>query len=500
MRRLVSVSSCLALWVAARVAQALTLDDFDQVSLIQLGASPQADSEEEESAAVYEAIADALSDNYNLSHSKHIWKFVSHQPYAPRLRGTGCLYLPTDDAWRSFYEWVEHPYPPLFAELIKNAYDPQCGKGQFTACPAGHVEGSHWSLMEERPAGSRPVEAGSGRRMPKKLGPGIGCVGARYSATSKNIQIFETEGHVGLPGKWMQHVSVSKEEQERGHLRRAQRNERRRAAADACQDSDKLPAIAANQKLMVPTRFIICCVDNEKCPVNEAMIRDQVEWMTVGYSGKEPWTEVWFDRGTPPPQVNMQLEFDLKEVKFVQDPECAQHAFSNTSLAARHNLDGEGMLTYVIMTDDQSGVLGMAEFPNDWEEKSPQLMVMIDSRGLRHWATKMGEADETYNEGDTCIHEGGHSLGLYHTFEGGCAEDGDKVSDTMPEQLPKYTCDDERSCQSSDPVHNFMDYTPDSCMSGFTELQKRRLWCMVKHYRPKLYAHALRATPPARKW
>merc|ERR1719355_58478 len=155
----------------------------------------------------------------------------------------------------------------------------------------------------------------------------------------------------------------------------------------------------------------------------------------------------------------------------VEDVECAQRAFLNNSLATRHNHDGTGKFTYIIVTDDVSGILGMAEFPQSVPESAPELMVLIDSKGLRNWGTSNKERDLTYDEGDTCVHEGGHSLGLFHTFENGCTDDGDMVSDTSPEAFPSYICEDSKSCQStsSAPVHNFMDYSPDTCMMGFTE-------------------------------
>jgi hypothetical protein len=96
------------------------------------------------------------------------------------------------------------------------------------------------------------------------------------------------------------------------------------------------------------------------------------------------------------------------------------------------------------------------------------------------WRTVPGASTEyagQYDQGETLTHEVGHWLNLEHTFYGGCNK-GDFVSDTPPQKNPSFGCPvgkDTCKAPGADPIHNYMDYSDDPCLTEFTSGQAQRM-------------------------
>lgn len=129
-----------------------------------------------------------------------------------------------------------------------------------------------------------------------------------------------------------------------------------------------------------------------------------------------------------------------------------------------------------------TSVLGYATLPN-WLAFDPDHDGVVVS--AQYFGRGPGVPATEYNLGRTLTHEVGHWLGLYHTFQNGCAgmnaancaTAGDRCCDTPPTASDNYGCPAVQNTCAESPVNmvdqtcNYMDYVDDRCMNMFSQDQ-----------------------------
>ena len=136
----------------------------------------------------------------------------------------------------------------------------------------------------------------------------------------------------------------------------------------------------------------------------------------------------------------------------------------------------------VYVTETRNGILSWSTFP--WElAADPNL----DGCVIRPDTLPGGVPP--FDEGKTLVHCVGHWLGLYHTFQGGCAGPGDYVADTPAHNLASFGIPkEEGACKAGEftPIANYMNYADDSLQKEFTSGQYLRMRKAVAAYRTAL--------------
>jgi hypothetical protein len=195
----------------------------------------------------------------------------------------------------------------------------------------------------------------------------------------------------------------------------------------------------------------------------ETMIEDQMTVLNDSFSGK-----------TAPDAADTPFRFDLTDINWVVNKDWYTVVPGKGERDMKQELhEGDSTTLNVYSADIGAGLLGWAYFPKDYNAGRDYLdgVVILDE-------SMPGGTAGKYALGDTLTHEVGHWMMLHHTFNNGCSASGDFVADTPKEAFPQFNCPvgaDSCAAPGLDPIHNFMDYTQDSCMNMFTQGQAERM-------------------------
>jgi hypothetical protein len=136
-----------------------------------------------------------------------------------------------------------------------------------------------------------------------------------------------------------------------------------------------------------------------------------------------------------------------------------------------------------IYSTTASFYLGWATFPSSYKTHPEMDGLIIDWESMVRTSKRYARQ---YDLGKTATHELGHWFGLYHVFQGGCNNWGDYVDDTPPQRIATFGCPEgQDSCKEPgiDSIHNYMDYSFDSCYNQFTAGQAARMQDHWLYYR-----------------
>ena len=203
--------------------------------------------------------------------------------------------------------------------------------------------------------------------------------------------------------------------------------------------------------------------DGSAGAVSNAQISTQISALNRGFSGGEGGATTGFT-------------FSLAGVTRTNDAVWYRGQSAGAEHEMKRALKQGGDNALNIYSTSGGAYLGYAYLPEITDTAQAYLDgIVID------WRTMPGVSTEyagVSDEGDTLTHEAGHWLNLEHTFFGQCNKNGDFVADTPPQKWASSGCpagNDTCPAPGLDPIHNYMDYSDDSCITEFTLGQVQRM-------------------------
>ena len=211
----------------------------------------------------------------------------------------------------------------------------------------------------------------------------------------------------------------------------------------------------------VPVYFHVI-TDGAVGAVSDTAIRTQIRVLNTTFGGGEGGDNTGFT-------------FELAGITRTDNAEWYAVATFDAEVAMKQALKEGGNNALNVYSTSGDIYLGWAYYPDIVTTDQAYLDgIVIDWRSMKGVSDAYAGA---YDQGETLTHETGHWLNLAHTFEGKCSPTNDFVADTPAQRTPTGGCPEGKdTCQSPglDPIHNYMDYSYDSCYTEFTPGQTQR--------------------------
>ena len=239
--------------------------------------------------------------------------------------------------------------------------------------------------------------------------------------------------------------------------------------------AEEVPASATgkggpNFRATIPVYFHVVH-DGPTGNVTQKQIDDQIMVMNMGFGG--------FEGG-----YNSGFKFKLAGVTRTDNATWFRHGYGDKAerdMKRALHTGGRNALNYY--STEAAGYLGWAYFPNLSDARLYLDGIIVDWESMPGTSTRYAGR---YDLGKTATHEAGHWLNLHHVFNGGCNNWGDYVADTPPQLIATRGCPEgQDSCAEPgiDSIHNYMDYSYDSCYYEFTGGQAARMQDAWLHFR-----------------
>lgn len=231
---------------------------------------------------------------------------------------------------------------------------------------------------------------------------------------------------------------------------------------------EDLPASAKgkagrNFRTTVPVYFHVV-TDGSIGSLTAAQIADQIAVLNVTFGGGEGGARTGFT-------------FELAGVTRTDNAKWLYASIGGAEHDMKRTLRRGGDNALNLYSTTAGPYLGWAYLPSIVTSPSQAYLdgVVVD------WESMWGTSDRyagRFDQGETATHEVGHWLNLEHTFFNGCTTRGDFVADTPPQKTPTSGCPEGKDTCSApglDPIHNYMDYSFDTCYTEFTQGQTQRM-------------------------